>query len=70
MEPIIGQLAAEMKGKATVVRVDIDDSPALAQKYHVTGIPCFIVFKGGKEVARQMGRTSKEELIDLLRSSP
>ena len=38
-----------------VKSVDVDQSRALAQKYHVSGIPTFIVFKDGREVTRQSG---------------
>lgn len=61
--PIVEELAEE--GYA-VGKVDVDQELALAQKYGVMSIPTLIVFKGGKEVNRVIGLSSKEKLKSLL----
>lgn len=61
--PIVEELAEE--GYA-VGKVDVDQELALAQKYSVMSIPTLIVFKGGKEVNRVIGLSSKEKLKSLL----
>lgn len=38
-----------------VTRVNIDDEEELAEKYNVSGIPCLVFLKDGKEVAREVG---------------
>lgn len=61
--PIIEELAAE--GYA-VGKVDVDEEPALAQKFGIMSIPTIVVFKGGKEVNRLVGLTPKDRLKSLL----
>lgn len=66
--PVVEELAREVaaSGKAKVVRVDVDANRALAAKHGVRGIPAFIVFKNGREVARQTGAIPKSEMRRLL----
>lgn len=61
--PIIEELAAE--GYA-VGKVDVDEEPALAQRFGIMSIPTIVVFKGGKEVNRLVGLTPKDRLKSLL----
>lgn len=53
--PQVHALAAEMSGKALVVKVDIDANPVLTASYQVASIPCFMVFKGGQPISRYNG---------------
>ena len=61
--PIVEELAEE--GYA-VGKVDVDAQPALAQQYRIMSIPTLLVFKGGQEVKRFVGLTSKEVLKESL----
>jgi len=45
-----------------VNEVDIDESPDVAQKYAVTGVPTLVVFKGGEEADRKVGALPKPAL--------
>lgn len=47
MGPVLEQLEAEYAGKAKVVKVDIDASMGLAQKYQIMSVPNMIFFKEG-----------------------
>jgi thioredoxin 2 len=53
--PHVKQLAATMAGRALVLKVDTDKNPELAARYDVTGIPNFLVLKGGRVVSQQAG---------------
>jgi thioredoxin 1 len=64
--PSVEKLAAELKGRAEVIRFNIDQHPDLAHKYGVEGIPCFIAFKNGKESARQMGAIPTEMMKSMI----
>jgi thioredoxin 1 len=66
LAPVVEKLADELKGKARVGTLDIDDSPATASKFGIRGVPTVLVFKDGKESARHVGATSKETLAKLL----
>jgi len=63
MMPVVNELADELDGKAKVGKVNIDDEPALAQKFGVMSIPTFKIFKNGEEVGSITGGTAKENLM-------
>jgi thioredoxin 1 len=53
---ILEQLAEESLG-AAVVKVDTDESPELAARYGVRGMPTLVVFHRGEETGRRLGLT-------------
>ncbi|MEI6232944.1 MAG: thioredoxin [Planctomycetota bacterium] len=57
--PMIEELAVEYAGKVKVCKIDVDDAPGIAQRFGITGIPCLIVFKNGKEVDKHVGAPTK-----------
>jgi len=60
--PIIDQLADEYAGKLSVVKINVDDNPAVAQQFMVSSIPTMMVFKGGQVVDRVLGAMPRAEL--------
>jgi thioredoxin 1 len=67
--PIVRRIADENVGKVRVGKIDIDESPRVAQRLGVRGAPTVVVFAGGKEVARHLGVTSKERLLAMVASA-
>jgi thioredoxin 1 len=64
--PLVDQVADEYVGRAKVAKLDIDDSPGIAQKYGIRGVPTLYVFKGGQVVAQQVGAVPKTALTSLV----
>lgn len=64
--PILEKVAAEMDGKATIAKVNIDDEPDAAAAYGVSSIPTMILFVDGKEPARMIGANPKSAIIDFI----
>jgi len=64
--PTVDAVAGEFEGRATVVKLNVDDNPSTSQRYGIKGIPTLILFKGGKEEERIVGATSKDALTRLL----
>lgn len=62
--PILDDLAGEYQGKVKIVKVNVDENPATAQKFGVKGIPTLSLFKGGQVVATKVGALAKS--IDSL----
>ena len=62
----VGVVAAEMADKLVVARVNMAEpfvsERQLEQRYRLEGMPCFILFENGLEVARNVGYLTKEEL--------
>lgn len=53
--PLVAGAAAAMAGKAIVLKVDTEQHPELAARYHVQGIPNFVIFANGRVVRQQAG---------------
>ena len=66
MAPAVDALAAHVQGKALVAKLNTDHSGRTASGFAIRGIPTTIVFRGGKEVARQSGAIPLEGLKQLL----
>ncbi len=59
VSPVLDQIADERQGELTVAKVNIDEQPALAQRYGVMSIPTIILFKDGKPSAAAVGAQPK-----------
>lgn len=64
--PVVEELSHELAGRAKVVRFDVDANGALASEHGVRGIPTFIAFKNGREVARKSGAIPKAAMLQML----
>lgn len=62
MAPVVEKLAQEYEGRVKVGKCNIDDNMQIAQRYRISSIPAFMVFKGGKPVATCVGAMSAAEL--------
>ena len=64
--PILDELAEEDKGKMTIARLNVDESPQSASKYGISAIPTMLLFKEGKPVSQLVGFRPKPELKKAL----
>ncbi|HXJ92252.1 MAG TPA: thioredoxin [Terriglobia bacterium] len=64
--PEVARTAADMAGKAIVLKVDTDRYPELAARYNVRGIPNFAVFSGGRLVMQQAGVVGHQQMEQWL----
>jgi thioredoxin 2 len=55
VSPALEQLATEMAGRLKLVKVNVDESPKLQQRFGVQAIPTLLVLRGGAVTARQTG---------------
>ena len=60
--PEVARVAEQMAGKAIVLKVDTERSPALAARYRVQSIPNFVVLKNGGVVMQQPGLVDAAQL--------
>lgn len=67
MGPIFDKVADELGSSAVVAKVNVDESPKIAERYRIMTIPTIIAFKDGREIARQVGLVSKDAILDLLK---
>lgn len=66
MAPYVDEIAAGYQGRALVAKLDTDRAQRTASSFNIRGIPTTIVFKGGREVARQTGAVPKQALAKML----
>ena len=66
LAPTIDAIAEQFGDSAGVVKLNVDDNTAVAQRYGIKGIPTLILFSGGKEVERVVGATSKESISRMI----
>jgi thioredoxin 1 len=66
LAPTVDAVAEKYSTNARVVKLNVDDNPAISQRYGIKGIPTLILFKGGKEEERVVGATSKEAISRMI----
>jgi thioredoxin 2 len=68
MAPQYAAAAAELEPTARLAKLDTDAEPELASEFGIRGIPTLILFKAGREVARQSGAMGKSDIIRWVRT--
>ena len=62
VSPALAQLATELAGKIKLVKVNVDNSPTLQQRFGVQSIPTLLLLRDGKVAARQVGAIPAPQL--------
>lgn len=62
LTPILEELASKYAGGIKIVKLNVDENPLTASKYHIQNIPTMLLFKDGEIVNRLVGVLSKEEI--------
>jgi len=64
--PVVEELAREMAGRVRVAKLNVDENPATAARYHVQSIPTLLVLKNGQEIERIVGAQPKAAIVQRL----
>ncbi|HEY0356233.1 MAG TPA: thioredoxin [Flavisolibacter sp.] len=67
MAPVLKQTKEEVGDGATIIKVDVDKNPAVAQKFQVQGVPTLILFKNGEVKWRQSGVVPAHMLVQVIK---
>jgi thioredoxin len=67
--PALEEIAAEMGGRVSVAKLNIDENPMTPGRYGVRGIPTLMVFKDGKVAATKVGAMPKSKIVEWLNES-
>jgi thioredoxin 1 len=63
ISPVLEEIAAEHADKIDVVKLNVDDNPAIAQRYQILAIPTLNVFQNGEVVKQIKGAKPKAALL-------
>ena len=55
LTPVLESVANKLDGKVKIVKVDVDESPDLAQRFGIMSVPTMILFKKGQQTAAFSG---------------
>jgi len=64
--PVLKELAEELGERISVIKIDVDKNPAIAQQYRIQGVPTIMLFRNGEVKFRQSGMMSKPQLMDVV----
>jgi thioredoxin 1 len=67
--PALEEIAADLQGKLTVAKINIDENPQTPMKYGIRGIPTLLLFKNGQVAATKIGQLPKTKLVEWVQSN-
>jgi thioredoxin 2 len=62
VSPAVERIGRESAGRLKVVKLNVDEAPAISERYSVRGIPLLVLFRDGVEVDRSVGAVPYEGL--------
>jgi thioredoxin 1 len=66
LSPILKQVKDSLGNRVSILKIDVDKNQTVASQYQVRGVPTMILFQNGKQLWRQSGVISKDELIKII----
>ena len=69
LAPILKEVKDELGETISIIKIDVDKNQPLAAQYQVRGVPTMLLFQNGKQVWRQSGVLSKQEIIKFIKST-
>ncbi|MBU9179324.1 thioredoxin [Burkholderia gladioli] len=66
LAPTLEKVARNFEGKVDIVKVNVDEHPALRERFGVRGIPALVLVNGGQEAGRIVGNRSATQLASYL----
>lgn len=64
--PVLHEIAKESGDRFRIAKVNIDDDPALMQRYQIRGVPALLFFNGGELRDQIVGVASKKAIVEKL----
>ena len=64
--PILKEVKDSLGDRVSIIKIDVDKNQALAGTYQVRGVPTMMLFQNGKQLWRQSGVLSKQQIIQVI----
>lgn len=69
LAPILKEVKDELGENISIIKIDVDKNQPLAAQYQVRGVPTMMLFQNGKQLWRQSGVLSKQEIIKVIQNN-
>ena len=69
ISPMVEESASAYPGQLQVAKINVDENPRIASRYHVRSIPTLMLFKDGLPVATKVGALSKSQLAAFIETN-
>jgi thioredoxin 1 len=69
MAPILQDVKHKVGDAVSIIKIDVDKNPQVAQAYQVQGVPTLILFKAGQPIWRQSGVVQAKQLEQILNNN-
>lgn len=66
LAPVLHEVKEALGDTASIIKIDVDQNPAIASEYQVQGVPTLILFREGKQVWRQSGVLPKQAIVSAV----
>ena len=66
ISPLLDEIAKEGDGRFRVAKVNVDDNPALQQRFAIRGIPTLLFFSGGEVRDQIVGAAGKKTIVEKM----
>lgn len=66
LAPILKQVKDKLGERIIILKIDVDKNQQISNQYQVRGVPTMILFKEGKQLWRQSGVLSMDEIIKTI----
>ncbi len=63
LAPILDEIEKSGSLDIKIANLNVDDNPKIAKEYGIRGVPTLLLFKDGKEAAKQVGLIPKQKII-------
>ena len=64
--PVLKEVKESLGDRVSIIKIDVDKNQQISSQYQVRGVPTMILFQNGKQLWRQSGVLSKEEIIKTI----
>jgi thioredoxin 1 len=69
LAPILKEVKDELGEQISIIKIDVDKNQQLAAQYQVRGVPTMLLFQNGKQIWRQSGVLSKQDIIKVIQNN-
>ena len=66
MVPVLKEVKDSLGDRVTILKIDVDKNEQLAEQYRVRSVPTMLLFQNGRQLWRQAGMLSKEDIISSI----